>query len=310
MLLELLKSSAVLAGEIVLFALLTTVIGGLLSFGVMNYLPDSSHFEPGSLDNPMMELLTSYLPMIIGSLAALWLCHVVLFKRAWNLTGVVSKGLFKDTMIGALLGFVLISTGFLILWIGQGLEIVKVEFVSQLFFGFLLLFIVQSAFEEIATRSFLIPTIERRFGVWFAIILSSILFSILHGSNPNITIIALANIFLAGFLLGMLFVRYRSVWPAIGLHAAWNFLQGSFYGFEVSGFDVYSWIDTKETGIDWITGGEFGYEGSILALLSLAIACFIIWRQNPEAFATLAIYKMPKTNELSDNLIDAGAEER
>ena len=60
--------------------------------------------------------------------------------------------------------------------------------------------------------------------------------------------------------------------------------QGSFFGFEVSGFDVYSVINSEETGMDLFTGGPFGFEGSILATLLLGGFSLWIILKNPGIF--------------------------
>jgi hypothetical protein len=105
---------------------------------------------------------------------------------------------------------------------------------------------------------------------------------------------------LAGALMGLIFLQTKKIWAPIGLHAGWNFLQGSFFGFEVSGFDVYSLIDSQETGMDLFTGGPFGFEGSILA--SLLLSGFSVWiiLKNPSIFSK---EDMIASTNTSDDLV-------
>jgi hypothetical protein len=86
------------------------------------------------------------------------------------------------------------------------------------------------------------------------------------------------TISIAGFLFGLLFLKSGQLWLPTGLHAAWNFMQGVVFGFPTSGIRTYSLTTTTTSGPDWLSGGAFGFEGSILAIL-LVIAA-IWWYQN------------------------------
>ena len=62
-----------------------------------------------------------------------------------------------------------------------------------------------------------------------------------------------------------------------GLHGIWNWLQGNFFGFEVSGHECGpTLLNLKEIGPDWITGGTFGPEGGIICTLLILIGITII----------------------------------
>jgi len=257
---------------------------------ILNFVNPFEFSASAGFTNPYTELISEFIPLIIASIASLILVHSVIFKRPIGLTGFVSKDWFKTFRVGAVWAWIMLAIGFIVLVLFEGIRIDGLSWNGGYFIGFLILFLIQSSFEEIVSRAFLIPTIERRSNIWVALIVSSLLFSWVHGSNPGITWLGLINIFLAGILMGMLFVRYRSIWAPIGLHAAWNFLQGTFFGFEVSGHDVYSLFETTETGNDIITGGAFGYEGSILSAIGLLVVSILVYIGKPSAFRTLSIY--------------------
>jgi hypothetical protein len=67
-------------------------------------------------------------------------------------------------------------------------------------------------------------------------------------------------------MLAMLYHVTRSLWPCIGLHAAWNVMQGTVYGIPVSGLRVDGWLVSCRSGPDWLSGGVFGAEASVVAL--------------------------------------------
>ncbi len=298
-LLKVLKQWGKILLESFLYLIILFAIGLALTGVITAISPEVSEgIHTEGIGDPYKESWISYFPMIVGALVALYIVHVVIFKREFRYTGFLSTSIIAGITRGAVLALLMLGIGFIILWIFDGLRIDSAAFNGYLFFGFLLFFIIQSSFEEIVSRAFLIPTIERRSNVWAAIGVSSLLFAILHAGNPNISYFALLNICLAGILLGFLFVRYRSIWPAIGLHVFWNFLQGSFFGFEVSGMEVYSYINITETGNDLITGGSFGYEGSLLGALGLIIASYFVWKSDPQAFQTLPEYANYEENLL------------
>lgn len=114
------------------------------------------------------------------------------------------------------------------------------------------------------------------FNKYVALIVSSILFSLMHGFNPNIDLFSLFNIFLAGILLGLSYIYTKNLWFPIALHLSWNLFQ-TIFGFNVSGQDSYSLIEFSIYENNLLNGGDFGFEGSILSVISMIITIIGIW---------------------------------
>jgi len=93
--------------------------------------------------------------------------------------------------------------------------------------------------------------------------------------NPNLTIIAMVNLAIAGGVLGITYIYTKNIWYPVFLHVSWNYFQGPIYGFEVSGTQAASIISQKVSGNELITGGSFGFEGSII-LTVLMIVLIIV----------------------------------
>ncbi len=92
------------------------------------------------------------------------------------------------------------------------------------------------------------------------------------------------NLFLAGLILGAAYIYARNLWFSISLHLFWNFIQGPILGFNVSGMNMDTLIVFNSKGSDLITGGDFGFEGSIictiLELISLIGILYYFRRKN------------------------------
>jgi hypothetical protein len=69
----------------------------------------------------------------------------------------------------------------------------------------------------------------------------------------------------------------RNLWMAMGLHAAWNFTQGFIWDVNVSGFDSHGIVTSKLDGPVLLSGGAFGLEASLIALvLATALGLFYV----------------------------------
>jgi hypothetical protein len=121
--------------------------------------------------------------------------------------------------------------------------------------------------EEIMFRGVLFRIVEEGLGTWAALLVSALAFGAIHLGNPNATLWSgLAIAIEAGILFGLIYHVTRSLWICMGLHAAWNVMQGPFYGIAVSGLKQHGWLQSSLTGPDWLTGGSFGAEASVVAL--------------------------------------------
>jgi membrane protease YdiL (CAAX protease family) len=136
----------------------------------------------------------------------------------------------------------------------------------------LVLFTLVGFSEEILIRGYPFRVLQRQSGDLWALLVTSVIFSVMHGANPGISWIAFANIFLAGIWLGVARMVSGSLWLPIGLHIGWNFFLGSVFGFPVSGIVDESLFITEVFGSELLSGGAFGPEGGLLATIVLIIS--------------------------------------
>lgn len=122
--------------------------------------------------------------------------------------------------------------------------------------------------EELLFRGILFLWIERFAGSWAALVLTSALFGLAHILNPNATWFSSFAIAVeAGLLLGGAYMVSRNLWLPMGLHAAWNFTQGEVFDVPVSGIDQDGLVQAKLSGPELLSGGAFGLEASVIALV-------------------------------------------
>lgn len=139
--------------------------------------------------------------------------------------------------------------------------------------------LLQGGTEEVATRGWLLTRIASRANLPLAIAISSSLFGFLHLGNAGVTFLSVLNIILDGFLAGLLFIYTDSIWLVVAQHGTWNYVQGNLLGFQVSGTgaDASIFSFTMGSGPDWLTGGEFGAEGSIIITLVLLVSLVVVY---------------------------------
>lgn len=130
--------------------------------------------------------------------------------------------------------------------------------------------------EELLFRGILFGVVERAFGTWISLAISSVFFGWAHINNPGATLWSSTAIAVeAGLLLGLGYAWTRSMWFVMGLHAAWNFTQGPLLGIPVSGVKVDGILHANLSGPTLLSGGSFGAEGSILTVvMCVAVAAW------------------------------------
>jgi membrane protease YdiL (CAAX protease family) len=157
--------------------------------------------------------------------------------------------------------------------------------------------IASGVIEEIVFRGVIFRLVEDTLGTWYALLISSALFGLGHLLSPNATLLAaLAIVFEAGIMLAAAYLLTRRLWLAIGIHAAWNFTQSGVFSVPTSGIPMHGWIDGTLTGPTWLTGGAFGVESSLEAVvLCTALGLTLLWLAKRRGHFKLPYWKRRAT---------------
>jgi membrane protease YdiL (CAAX protease family) len=220
---------------------------------------------------------------LVGTLLVTYLFRRFIDKQPFQTLGFDYRGWLNDAMLGFLLGFALIAIGFVLLW-GMGLlKVSGIGFKPLAILLYIVLLVMVALNEEIAVRGYMLNNLMQSLNKYTALAISSVVFAALHLLNPSFSVLSFINIVLAGILLGVYYIHRQNLWFPIALHFAWNFFQGPVFGFEVSGVNLSGIITQEVSGSAWLTGGEFGFEGSaILSFLLIgAIVATEKWFNRP-----------------------------
>jgi membrane protease YdiL (CAAX protease family) len=126
--------------------------------------------------------------------------------------------------------------------------------------------------EELLFRGVLFRIVEQSLGSWIALSLSAVLFGVAHLSNAGVTFLAVGNTAVAGVLFAAAFMATRRLWLPLGIHFAWNFLLDAVFSVPVSGHPSSGLLRSTLAGPDWLTGGAYGVEASVIAFAVISAA--------------------------------------
>lgn len=263
-----------MVADIVLFYVIGTLITMFLCvplFLIQKAL--GIEMQEGSLPSFFLERLL----MLVGYLSAAIL--VLRWRKLpLSLLGMSLKGRGKDLLAGLGVAVLLYAVGFGTSLLMGTVEIASVQWVPRDLLGTLLFFLLVAVTEEVMLRGFVLGRmLSAGMNRFVALFLSSALFSAMHLFNPNFALLPFVNILLAGCLLGASFLYTRNLCFPVVLHWFWNWLQGPVLGYEVSGMDSGETLLTlRLTGSDLLTGGSFGFEGSLLCTVLLVVGTLAI----------------------------------
>lgn len=268
------RSAGRLVADIVLFYVIGTLITMFLCvplFLIQKAL--GMEMQEGSLPSLFLERLL----MLVGYLSAAVL--VLRWRKLpLSLLGMSLRGRGKDLLAGLGVAVLLYAVGFGTSLLMGIIEIASVQWVPRDLLGTLLFFLLVAVTEEVMLRGFVLGRmLSEGMNRFVALFLSSALFSAMHLFNPNFALLPFVNILLAGCLLGASFLYTRNLCFPVVLHWFWNWLQGPVLGYEVSGTDSgQSLLTLRLTGSDLLTGGSFGFEGSLLCTVLLVVGTLAI----------------------------------
>jgi membrane protease YdiL (CAAX protease family) len=208
----------------------------------------------------------------------------LLVGHTWTLRTVEPRGwsyvrLGRDSfrarpiLIGAAAGAVAIGVPSLILLWAGWLRIVPAAPGDSLGMALrsLIGFAPAAAWEELLVRGFFFALLREVWGTTRTVIATSLLFGAMHLQNPGATASSAVFVAIAGLFLGWVLIATESLYATWAAHLAWNVVMAAVLHTPVSGITFAAPnYRTVDAGPDWATGGTWGPEGGIAAVLGMA----------------------------------------
>ena len=245
---------------------IAAIVLGLLGYGLTVAASEAAQSWVVALLAPIV-LIALYV-LVVRWFEKEWAPDILTSKASWHLPlGLVFGVIYFILVVG-------------IMWLCGccTIKTLSWDWAAQL--KAFLMFWVVAVGEEVLFRGVVFKWIDKRWGLWVALIVSGLIFGFVHLTNDNATIwSSLAISIEAGLLLGAAYKWSGSLWLPIGIHWTWNYTQGNIFGFAVSGTDAGStWLQVVPDGPDILTGGAFGAEASIISVvLGLAFTVLFVW---------------------------------
>ena len=136
--------------------------------------------------------------------------------------------------------------------------------------------------EELIFRGLIMRLLEVRWNKYAAIIVPSVLFGLLHIFNmENFNIIDILILLIAGTSVGIMFsmIAYQSgsIWPGAVVHGIWNLIivGGILEISTIPGKSIYTYTLNSNSTV--LTGGAFGIESSLPAIIGYGLIIVIAW---------------------------------
>lgn len=201
----------------------------------------------------------------------------VLFKNDLSLIGLkaLNKKEIKNLILGLVMGIIAITLAFILILLSKSGVLVNSLLEPRFSLSlvlYLILFILVGFAEELLSRGYIIGAMEAsNNNKWFAIMVSAVIFSLMHYGNNGFSFIPFLNIFLVGILFGVMYVKTKSIWLSTGFHITWNFFQGCIYGMPVSGITTPKLYEMTFVGNSILNGGTFGPEGGLIVTMVIIL---------------------------------------
>ncbi len=244
-------------------------------------LDDPSSMMDSSANIQSDLMLLSLLVTGIATILIIIYCRFI-EKRSLYSMGFNRKKAFLDYAVGLAVGLGMFSVSVLISFLTGSLQ--YDGFVLGNGIGLLLCFfigfIIQGMSEEVILRGYFMMSVAAKNSILLAVLANSIIFALLHLTNPGVSILGMVNLILFGLFASVYALKMNSIWGICAIHSIWNFAQGNIYGIRVSGMDtpvsLFSFLPKGTSTL--INGGAFGLEGGLAVTIVLLLSTLIVLR--------------------------------
>ena len=259
--------------KIIHFPVIKIVLGiticlGIL-IGIQNLItkPLIHHFIDSK---PIGDTIINYISVIVLLLSYFYFFKICEKREIKELT---KTNLRTELLGGFLFGFLVLSLVILILYLLGYYTVDSISDFSYLLAPFSFL-VIAALIEEVFFRLIIYRIVEKWLGTYLALLIISIIFTVPHLLNDNVTLLSVLLLLTFGFAHSIMYTYTKRLWLPFAFHLGWNFAQ-PFYGSNLSGTEEGHIINSNFDGPILLIGSDFGIEDSILSIILLLIICII-----------------------------------
>lgn len=233
------------------------------------------------------ELFYLQIAMFFGVTLSIILTRRFIDKRTFVSLGIkTDKWTLLDLLVGVGITFLMMGLIFAIEWAAGWVTFDAFAWQSDSFstvFVETIMVIINFLFvgwnEELLSRGYHLQTLRSGLNKFWGVVLSSIIFAVMHLSNPNSESkwFVFSGLLLAGVFLAFGYLRTSQLWLPIGLHIGWNFFEGAIFGFPVSGVESYQLMRVTVDGPELWTGGAFGPEAGLVIIPGMVFGFALVY---------------------------------
>ena len=239
-------------------------------------------------------------PLVIVIIAAAATPAVYVARRWIDKKSFASLGLqldkrsAADAVFGFLLSGVMAGTVFCVMlalgFIGN-LQIAGIDptAIRALAVSFCVMALV-GFWEELVFRGYILQNMAEGMGMTAAVFMSCVVYALVHSANPNAGVLSTAIIAVFGYLRIFGYLTTGQLWLSIGMHTGWNFFQSTVFGFAASGHtEEWLLITHEPQAADWLSGGSFGPEASIVTIPVVLVTLLIMFAWSRSRFRVRSV---------------------
>lgn len=268
---------AAVTGAFFLIANIIGIIMGIIIGIIINLTSNGQITGDPNQITAQITMISMFLSEIVMILVPI-IAWKYIMKRPLSNMGLTSfkKG-YKELFVGLAFGAISMTVvfAFIVLTGNATVESWTPHFSADTAI-YLVIFILVGLAEEIYSRGFIMATLRQTRNLPFVVLVSSLIFALLHSLNSGISLLPYLNLFLVGFLFAYMYIKSGNIWMCIGYHITWNYFQGNVFGFKVSGLDTTGIITTTYKENNLLNGGTFGPEGGLFVTFIVLIGLLIV----------------------------------
>ena len=268
--------------------LVATIFFWSVVFGLMIYIFNGGKIPPAlQMPRPGFFILQEAI-----SLLALFFTMLIISRfehRSIDSYGLSLRRAFRSTFwVGSVLGFVSLTALLLAIRRFHGFYFGSIALSRRTLLHYAMLwaiaFLMVALWEEYVFRGYSQFVLARGMRFWWAAIVTSLLFGLVHATNRGESPVGLASVVAVGLFFCLTLRRTGNLWLAVGFHAAWDYAQTFVYGVPDSGLPAVGHLfNSHFQGPAWLTGGSVGPEASLLVFPVLGLAALVVARLYPQA---------------------------